>query len=142
MKRKLLFLVAFTITSICASGQGNDTIYFRVNLMGYQPADSKTAIVFSDAPMKEKVNIIDATSREVIKASEAKPTKEKGWGTFKYFYTVDFSGIGKEGRYYLESEKTKNRSVSFDISATVYNHQADRLRITEHQIHFLQSAER
>ena len=89
MKKILLFLFAFNILSICATAQGNDAIYFRVNQMGYQPADSKIAIVFSEASMKERVDIIDETSGKVLQTLEAKPSEEKGWGNFKYFYTRD-----------------------------------------------------
>lgn len=127
MKKTLFFFVAFTISSICVTAQEIDTIFIRVNQMGYQPADSKTAIVFSNATMKEKVNLIDATSGKIIETLEAKQTKEKGWGTFKYFYRIDFSQTTKEGRYYLQSEKTNNKSVNFDISEKAYDHQADRL---------------
>lgn len=127
MKKTLFFFLAFTISSIAATAQENDTIFIRVNQMGYQPADSKTAIVFSKSSVKETLNLIDATNGKTVQSIEANPIKEKGWGSFEYYYTIDFSETRKEGRYYLQSEKTKSKSVSFDISDTAYDHQADRL---------------
>ena len=127
MTKKFLFF--FMLISLSAYAVDNNEIgaYFRVNQMGYKPSDSKISIVFSKTPVNEKVNIIDEKTGQVVKTFQLMRSKEKGWGTFGYYYSVDFSDINTTGRYYLISEKSKNRSVSCDISETVYDNQADRL---------------
>ncbi|MCB0473744.1 MAG: glycoside hydrolase family 9 protein, partial [Flavobacteriaceae bacterium] len=125
---KILILLVISILSLLNTQASNkDSIYIRVNQMGYQPADSKKAIVFSNAVLKEKIDIVDDKTGHRIETIKAKPLKAQGWGTFSYFYEVDFSGINAEGRYHLQTQTSKFRSVSFDIAETTYDHQADRL---------------
>jgi len=129
MLRNSILFIILLLLSLHANAGDNDSVYFRVNQMGYRPAENKTAIVFSNATLEGNVNVIEDNTGKTVKTVKAERMKEKGWGAFKYFYIVDFSDINKEGRYHLELQKLKSRSVSFDISKTIYDHQADRLLV-------------
>ena len=50
-----------------------------------------------------------------------------GWGTFKYYYELDFSSIEKEGQYVI-ALKDGTTSTKFGIGEEVYkNYQEDLL---------------
>ena len=73
---KILILLVISILSLLNTQASNkDSIYIRVNQMGYQPADSKKAIVFSNAVLKEKIDIVDDKTGHRIETIKAKPLK-------------------------------------------------------------------
>ena len=110
MTKKILFFFVLITMSAYAVDKKEVSAYFRVNQMGYKPSDSKTSIVFSKTPVNDKVNIIDEKTDKVVKTFQLKRSKEKGWGTFEYYYLLDFSEINTTGRYYLDLQKSKTRS--------------------------------
>lgn len=95
--------------------------------MGYLPNEAKVALVFSDAAVKDKFSLVEAVSGKPVATLKAEKSTAKGWGTFSYYYELDFSQIKTEGRYRIEGSRSKARSAEFSISKTSYAGQAEPL---------------
>ena len=103
-----------------------DSAYVRVNLMGYLPADSKVAVVFSDFPMSGDARLVDATSNVEVARFPLVPSTASGWGRFDHYYTIDFTDHDAEGRYRLVLP-TGERSAGFRIDHAAYGDAHDVL---------------
>lgn len=106
---------------------GQKTLHFRVNQVGYLPYEHKSAILFSKNPLKEKLQIIDKSTGKSIKTLKPKAITNGNWGTFDYYYSLDFSKINKNGVYYLRASKTKQRSPDVRISSSAYSGYSETL---------------
>jgi len=103
------------------------TIHVRINQEGYLADDQKTAILFSHTPVREKYSLVMARSGRVILSSRPVRSKVEGWGTFAFFYTLDFSQVTESGNYYLVGERSGSQSQVFAISDHAYDHQQEKL---------------
>ncbi len=121
-----VFLV-FQQTVNMDSSNNPEVPYIRVNQLGYLPGESKIAIAFSHAAIKEKILLISDDSQSMITAIKPKRSKSKGWGTFNYYYEIDFSQIELSGNYFLQGEKSKSKSQTFSISSDAYQNQTEIL---------------
>jgi hypothetical protein len=102
------------------SSNNPETIYIRINQLGYLPGESKIAVAFSHAAIKEKFHLISVDSKSNAAVLKPKRSKSKGWGTFNYYYEIDFSQIVLPGKYILQGEKSKSKSQSIIISSKAY----------------------
>ena len=106
-----------------ALSQDTQTIWIRINQLGYTSKGQKTAIWCS----KEQTNI---TEFELVDNASGKTvfTQTSGksfgaYGPFKNTYRLDFSKFKKPGKYYLKAGMI--HSLVFIINDTVYNGTAD-----------------
>jgi hypothetical protein len=95
--------------------------------VGYLPGEHKVAIAFSHTPIREKFLLIGEESNSTVTSFQPGRVKTRGWGTFDYYYEIDFSHIKTPGRYTLYGKKTKTNSQVFAISADAYQHQPENL---------------
>ena len=123
----LNFLLIFLQTSNSDSPENSEEIYIRVNQLGYIPEESKMAVAFSHKVIKEKFLLISEVDNSIIATINPTKSKAKGWGTFKYYYEIDFSQVIMPGNYHIEGKKSKSKSQAFNISLNVYQHQTDNL---------------
>jgi hypothetical protein len=115
----LIILFSFNLTF----AQHSD-IHIRINQYGYHKQESKQAIIFSNAPVKGQFEIIGGGISKKLKPAK---TKVSGWGTFKYYYQLDFSEITEEGAYEIRGMKTGVSSAQFQISNKTYASATDNL---------------
>ncbi|WP_149274600.1 glycoside hydrolase family 9 protein [Pareuzebyella sediminis] len=118
--------VFFVLQSIFAFG-AEDSFYIRINQIGYLPNETKIALVFSNDKVKENFLLVSETDGRTIASFPLKRTKTKGWGTFEYYYEIDFTTVTTEGVFYLKGEKTDHRSQEFKISENAYKHKTEQL---------------
>ncbi len=123
----LNIILSFFPLGMVQPAGGDTELYIRVNQLGYLPDESKVAIVFSHSAVKEKFLLISKNEGSAITTIRPKLSKSEGWGTFKYFYDIDFSHVSIDGDYYLQGERTKSTSSVFRISIDVYKHQSEYL---------------
>jgi hypothetical protein len=116
----LNILLVFLQTLQMDASDNPENIHIRINQLGYLPDESKIAIAFSHGAIKEKFLLISDDSKSTITAFKPKRSKANGWGTFDYYYEIDFSRISSPGNYFLQGEKSKSRSQSFCISSKAY----------------------
>ncbi len=122
-------LMIISLFGFLDSPNESNKIYIRVNQVGYLAGESKIAIAFSHSVIKENFLLISENSKSTITTIKPKPSKSKGWGSFKFYYEIDFSNISMQGKYYLQGEKTKNTSSVFSISDDAYQYLPDKLLV-------------
>ncbi|PZV85388.1 cellulase-like Ig domain-containing protein [Algoriphagus aquaeductus] len=94
-------------------------VFFSVNQVGFHPSDTKKAIVFSKGKIKNNIHLIhlpDSSSADRIKPV---PIESGVWGDF-FYYSIDFTQISKEGRYFLWHSASRSSSEKFEIGSDSY----------------------
>ncbi|MCK5702867.1 MAG: glycoside hydrolase family 9 protein, partial [Cyclobacteriaceae bacterium] len=128
MKKILVFLSIFASHFLIAQQEQNSKeLFIRVNQLGYHANEGKIAVVFSNNPVKEKFNLISAKDQQTKATIKPIRSEAEGWGTFKYYYNLDFSKVGTEGSYLLKGVKSGQKSSVFTISTTAYQSTTDDL---------------
>ncbi|UJH66225.1 glycoside hydrolase family 9 protein [Allomuricauda sp. SCSIO 65647] len=123
---RFLLLILLTGPSIFAHDISENT-YIRVNQLGYLPEETKIALVFSNQKVNEDFLLISSDGEKTIATIRPNRSKQKGWGTFEHYYTLDFTKVTHEGHYFLQGKKTKVRSQPFKISKNAYLHKSEKL---------------
>lgn len=127
MRILLLLLLFFQATA-------QEKVYLRVNQLGYLPQEAKVALLFSKAPVKQKVMILEAETGRSVASLKLKKVTHGNWGVFEHYYEADFSKITQEGQYYLETSQSKEKSSSFRIDKAAYSgHQETLLTFMRQQ---------
>ncbi len=124
--KKALFFLCLLVIPFPGIGQKKAGVYFRTNQLGYLPEEAKTAIVFSNTPVRERFNLITADGRILLRIKPAK-IKAPGWGRFEYYYLLDFSAIRDQCACYLQGEKSGARSAGFKIALNSWAGTTDAL---------------
>ncbi len=92
--KKCFLLVSLVFLMLLRSLHGQDTnVHIRINQVGYLPNDPKTAIIFSNRPVKEAFKLIREDGSRQIQSFRPEKMDMTGWGTFSNYYKVDFSKI-------------------------------------------------
>jgi endoglucanase len=121
--RSIFTLILF----ISFNAFAQEKIHLRVNQLGYLPTESKVAVIFSKAAITQKVRLVNLTDLSVVRTYKPVKVTHGDWGVFEHYYEIDFSKVSQEGSYYLETTKTKERSVSFAIKKTAYDGYSETL---------------
>ena len=110
----LFFLLIISETSFGKSG-----IYIRVNQVGFLTRDLKTAVILSDSKL-------DGGKFQIFARNGGKAVFEGNLGAnlgqyaeVKNSYCIDFSGLTKEGKYFILIKDTK--SPKFTIGRKIYS---------------------
>ncbi len=104
-----------------------DSVYLRVNLVGYRPDDEKVAVAFSDGKMRGAFTVLDAaTGREAFRG-KGTPVEAERWGRFKHYYHYDFSAVKTPGTYRVRDEASGRLSAPFNIGPDAYGTYQDDL---------------
>ena len=123
---RIFFLLCFVLQLAMASTPPK-AIHFRVNQMGYLPNEAKVAILFSHHKLNEKILLVAKDNHRTVATYRPIRTKAKGWGTFEYYYEVDFSDISEEGDYFLRTKNKEFTSQTIKISKWAYQHKSEKL---------------
>lgn len=112
----------------------SSAVHIRINQVGYLPEDSKIAIMFSHQPINESFLLTNSQTGQTVFKTQPEPSDAEGWGTFTYYYELDFSSVTEPGQYYLQASKTGDRSSAFTISPDAYKtYQEDLLTFMRQQ---------
>lgn len=120
MRTFKLVVLAFFLPLLVFSQEGVQELYLRINQMGYLPEDHKLAVAFSHSRIREKVQLVDERSNQVLWEGKPERIDRESWGNFDHYYSLDFSEIQREGRYFLQTARTKIKSASFRIGDAAY----------------------
>ncbi|MDN3687209.1 glycoside hydrolase family 9 protein [Cyclobacterium jeungdonense] len=113
---------------------GQSKVHLRINQLGYLASDSKEALVFSEAPFRERLQLRLTENSEVVLEGKPVRLKTATWGSFDYYYNFDFSSVMQAGEYYLQSKNSGIRSQSFHIGPQAYaGHQETLLEFMRQQ---------
>jgi endoglucanase len=118
MLDKKTFLFLLVITSSFLSPAQSKTGFIRINLLGYFPGSSKTAVWCSkEGKTIEEFYLVDTVSKKKVYKNTA--GKNYGsYGPFKQTQRLIFSAFIKPGSYYIEAGT--ERSPVFKIDDDVY----------------------
>jgi endoglucanase len=131
MFTKLCFLILFISGSF--QNQEDADVQIRINQLGYLSDDSKVAIVFSKAPVRESFQLINKETGKVSREIKAQALKKDNWGGFQY-HEVDFSQEKVAGDYFLRGKRSGVESPAFHIGNDAYgNHQETLLEFMRQQ---------
>jgi hypothetical protein len=123
----ILFIV-FSIQQLYSQPpQEEEKFYIRINQYGYHPGETKKAVVFSNSRISESFEVCAEDDQKAIVTFKSEKAEVAGWGTYKYYYTLDFSSFSREGTYFLKGAKSGVRSGKFDISNAAYRGTTDDL---------------
>lgn len=124
--KKIRLILLLMITSVLFSSErqpADTTAWIRINLLGYQPGDTKVAVWCSKlaAPVTDFEIRDVVTGQSVYKAKASHPYG--AWGPFTQTCRLDFSSLSREGRYIIEAGGVA--SPEFRIAINVYDGAAD-----------------
>lgn len=123
---KRLIFMFFTLGQFLMGNEIPQGPFIRINQLGYLLDEHKKAIVFSHERVSEVFRLIDDKNKVAATIRPIK-SKQEGWGTFKYYYELDFSQVNIEGTYFIQGKKSKSRSNIFKIGNDVYKQKPEVL---------------
>ena len=134
LKLVFLFLLAgFSISEVSALAL-KDSVYIRVNQVGYLQEDSKVAVAFSNSPFNGRFSVHNSETGKRVFRGKIKASETGAWESFKHYYYLDFSEVKEPGRYYI-SLPSGVRSAEFGIgrSDSYKNYQEDLIGFMRQQ---------
>ena len=124
-----IWLLIFPLWQTAEAGNAPAEIYIRINQVGYQTGEHKSALLFSSEAIREKLALIQVeTGKEILSLKPVK-SERANWGAFDYYYTCDFSQVKEAGNYLLEGKRSGVRSSVFKISDHAYDHLQEELLV-------------
>ncbi len=118
MKRILFVLLLIFSGCSTAQSNGNPKIYIRVNQVGFNTDDVKSAIVLSNINLTgRRFYLVDKVNVKVF--SDFIRNSKGKYASFPYSYEIDFSDFKNKGRFALLIADSK--SPQFEISDNVYS---------------------
>lgn len=120
--RTLLFL-AFAI-SASAIQPSSQSLFIRVNQVGYRTADQKIAMAFTSEKLPESFELIEANGTIVFRGAPKRLAGEK-WGQFTNHAELNFSDLKTPGKYRVQIGGVK--SFPFTVDAGVYSELPEQL---------------
>jgi hypothetical protein len=121
----ILFLSILSYCNVLASS--NHKIYIRSNQVGFNPKDFKTAVVFSESPIKDKQFTIIQIPKSKVVFSGKLQDSVNSYGKFNYCYVIDFSALEVSGSYKIKVDGIT--SYPFKINTKIYNTVVDSLML-------------
>ncbi|WP_373522190.1 glycoside hydrolase family 9 protein [Aquiflexum sp.] len=121
----LLLTLLLNLSPIPEPAKAQET-HIRINQIGYFPEDSKVAVVFSKAAVRENFLLVDVETGETVLDIKSVKLKKDAWGGFLY-WEVDFTGFRDEGQYVLKGKKSGVTSTPFLISTNAYTGYQEQL---------------
>jgi len=121
MNMVFLQMCLFTLASLFPAGSNQDPVHLRINQVGYLPHEPKTGIAFSDSRVKETFDLIRENSDSSELSLKPRRSLSEGWGTFKYYYELDFTSVDTPGVYRLVGKKSGVKSGLIHISQEAYH---------------------
>lgn len=125
--KRLSVIAALLLVGVVVQAQAVQDIYFRINLVGYLPTDTKVGIVFSNQSLKGTFHVLEQESGKRIFSGQLIPAAVSGFAPFKNYYELDFSPVTREGTYSIELAQTKMKSPMVKISAKAYQNTPELL---------------
>lgn len=123
-----IFLVIVSSLLFYSCSQINETIYIRLNQVGFLPEDLKTAIILSKTPFKSKTFRIKKSEDESEVFSDSIILLPKKLNDeIPFAALINFTSLSSNGEYFIEYEDVN--SYRFRIDEYVFNSVRDSLSL-------------
>ena len=107
-------LLVFLLVGVPAARAGDEgKVFVCASQVGYEPADLKVGMAFSDARVEDRFAVVDAGTGETVFEGKANDLAGERWGQFDHQAELDFSELKSPGRYVLRVGETA--SLPFEI---------------------------
>ena len=121
---KSLYFLFIILIILCSYSFAQNT-FIRTNQVGFLPYESKTAILFSEEQIDDEIySIYNYYTEEIIYAGKLN-SSIGSYGKYSNCYTIDFSSLNTNGKYYIEFQA--EQSYPFSISPYLYTDIVDSL---------------
>lgn len=127
MKKR--FFKSILIIPVLIFSQVNAQVYIRLNQAGYQPDDKKIAVAFTDDRVNGIFKVTDMKSGQTLLEAPLQKVEQKGWGSFKNYFRLDFSEVNTPGRYQILVPASGTTSRPFSIGDNIYDTYADTMLV-------------
>ena len=104
----------------CPNGVAAESVYLRVNQLGYSATDLKSAIAFGEEELDTVFALADAETGEVVFRGKALPASEPNWNGFAHHSRLDFTAFETPGRYVIRLEPSGTKSRPFRIGKDAF----------------------
>jgi hypothetical protein len=101
-----------------------ESVYVRVNQLGYQPRDAKVAVAMGQAALPGSFQLVDPRTEKIMFEGKSRPV-DGNWGAFDHHAELDFSSFEKEGTYQIRFAGID--SPKFSIRRNAYAALPDQL---------------
>lgn len=120
-----LFLIFPYLPALAANP---DSLYLRINQLGYLPSDSKIAIAFSQQPRPDLAfEVVEAETNITVWGSQKINADAGPYGNFDHHYRLDFSSFRQKGFYRIKITGAPRLSRPFSIGDDVYSGMHDEV---------------
>jgi endoglucanase len=100
-------------------------VFLRVNQLGYEPGQTKSAIAFSSEPLAGAFQVVTDSGAAPVYEGTARPPRVQAWGRFPHHVELDFTAVREPGLYRLTFAGAA--SSAFHIGAHAYRDIPDQL---------------
>ncbi|MBI5382406.1 MAG: glycoside hydrolase family 9 protein [Opitutae bacterium] len=122
---RLLCTAALALALSAGSNLRAETIFVRVNQLGYTAQAPKTGLAFSITELPKTFSVEDERTRQVVFTGDTKPVTEATWGRFTHHVELPFGALCQPGRYVVRIGE--QRSLPFAIGGGDETALPDRL---------------
>ena len=98
-----------------------EPVHIRINQVGYLTEEPKTAILFSEARVKETFHVVEIESGRIAMTVKPERSGHPDWGRFGFYYEMDFTRVTEPGQYCIEGDRSGHRSRPFYIGDRTYS---------------------
>lgn len=125
---KIFHFIVLSLLFYSCSYLPSESIYIRLNQVGFLPDDYKSAIIISKLPFEEKIfTLKNSRSKEIVLVDSIKLLPDKLNNLFNHTALIDFSALNESGEYYIEFQNHK--SHDFKIDSLLFNAVRDSLSL-------------
>lgn len=115
-----VFLGTFMPRIVHAQAAPSDSIFIRVNQVGYLSDDTKIALAFSRRPVQVRFSVVDVETGRPVFEGRSNPLEVRGWGQYPFYAELDFSSVRGPGRYRIEVEGEAESSPAFNVGSGAF----------------------
>ncbi len=101
-------------------------VFVRASQIGYLPADTKIAVIFSSGDLPSEFDVVDQNERTVFHGVARRPAAQT-WGAFTAHAEVDFTALTTPGTYRVRLGGGGAESHPFIIGKDVFANAADAM---------------
>lgn len=117
-------IIVFTGISIASAQMESqtDSIFIRLNQVGYLPSEPKQGIVFATGSLENyQFYLADTKTNGLVWGPFKLGSNVGEYGNFPYHYILDFTELQQSGYYKLKFENLPIESLPFSISEKAYS---------------------
>ncbi|MBN1387063.1 MAG: glycoside hydrolase family 9 protein [Bacteroidales bacterium] len=118
--RRYPFLIGVLIILLSACVSKPDAVHIRINQAGYKPGVVKRALIFSNSEVREDFLLKSDKGEIILDKLNPEKSEREGWGTYEYYYELDFSELDEQGKYYITGSESGCSSGTFTIAPDAY----------------------